>query len=95
MNELKKINGNYVLHRNGKTLACALVPPVMMPGKLQGTVSMGQRDCGDMCPLFDIENDIEGMDFVNLCHGVTLKVKIIDEKPAEKAPFLFPGAKNL
>lgn len=95
MKTLKKINGDYILHHNGKPSACALVPPVLLPGKISGTVSMEQRGCGEHCPLFDVENNVEGNNYVNLCHGISLKVQIEDEKGAENKPFLFPGAKSL
>lgn len=95
MRKLKKINGNYILHHNDNPMICALVPPVLVPGNIQGTVKTEQRGCGDFCPLFDVENDVEGKNYVNLCHQRTIEVQIIDEKTESKGPFLFPGAKNL
>ena len=93
MNTIKKIDNNYILHRNDKPLACALIAPIPVPGRIAGTVSMEQRPCGDSCPLFDIEPDIEGINILHLCHNRTLKVKKSDEIPPIKAPFLFPGTK--
>ena len=93
MNTIKKIDNNYILHRNDKPLACALIAPIPVPGRIAGTVSMEQRPCGDSCPLFDIEPDIGGNNILHLCHNRTLKVTKSNEIPAIKAPFLFPGTK--
>lgn len=95
MNTIKKIDNNYILHRNDKPLACALIAPIPVPGRIAGTVSMEQRPCGDTCPLFDIAEgrDINGIMILHLCHNRTLKVKKSDEIPTIKAPILFPGTK--
>ena len=95
MNTIKKIDNNYILHRNDKPLACALIAPIPVPGRIAGTVSMEQRPCGDSCPLFDITEgrDINGIIILQLCHNRTLKVKKSDEIAPIKAPFLFPGTK--
>jgi hypothetical protein len=95
MNTIKKIDDNYILHRNNKPLACAIIAPIPVPGRIAGTVSMEQRPCGDTCPLFDITEgrDINGIIILNLCHNRTLKVKKSDEIPTIKAPILFPGTK--
>ncbi len=92
MNTIKKIDNNYILHRHDKPLACALIAPIPVPGRIAGTVSMEQRPCGDTCPLFNME-DIENIGTLYLCHNRTLKIEKSNEIPEIKAPFLFPGTK--
>ena len=92
MNTIKKIDNNYILHRHDKPLACALIAPIPVPGRIAGTVSMEQRPCGDSCPLFNMQ-DIEKIGTLYLCHNRTLKIEKSNEIPAIKAPFLFPGTK--
>lgn len=95
MNTIKKIDNNYILHRHDKPLACALIAPIPVPGRIAGTVSMEQRPCGDSCPLFDITEGTnrDGIIILQICHNRTLQVKKSDEIPPIKAPFLYPGTK--
>ena len=94
MTTLEKVDGWYILHKQGKPTICALVTPFAVPGTLPGTMSMQQKACGEMCPLFRIGSD-DHITNVHLCHNVVLNSVKKEEKTALKTPFLFDGAKNL
>jgi hypothetical protein len=58
---LKEINGALTLVVDDTPLQCAIIPPLLVPGRLAGTAEYQVRPCCELCPLFKvtIENDTD------------------------------------
>lgn len=74
---LKEINGALTLCIEDQPLQCAIIPPLMVPGRLAGTAEFQVRPCGEMCPLFKIdvrENDLYNVGTCCTIHfGIAIK----------------------
>jgi len=53
-------NGEFVLYRDKQPVRCPFIPPVMMPGKIQGQMDLQYTGCSTLCAKAEVLEAKEG-----------------------------------